>query len=147
MTTVNCFLHAVLEVLKHRVVEYEQQLAAERAELAATKEQLCRAQAQEASLVHQNARMSMELAAGEKREKKVEAQVLGLEKRLSTEAASFARAEDEWNGLKAENKREVEYAQKELNEKTKVLREYQEKVCTGGNSVHNYICTSYFQLL
>lgn len=119
---------AVLDMLNQRVKEYEQQLASERAEIATTKEQLSRAQMQEASLVHQNARMSMELAAGEKRERKLEAQVSELENKLSTETARFARAEDEWNGLKAKEKKELECAQKELNEKSRVLREYQDKV-------------------
>jgi septal ring factor EnvC (AmiA/AmiB activator) len=87
----------MLGMLNHRVTEYKKQLASERAELDTTREQLSRAQAQEASLVHQNGRMSMELVAAEKREKKLEKQVSGLEKRLSTEAARFSRVEDEWS--------------------------------------------------
>lgn len=121
-------MRVVLEMLNQRVKEYEQQLTSERTDLATTKEQLSRAQMQEASLVHQNARMSMELAAGEKREKKLEMQVSGLENKLSTEAARFARAEEEWSNLKDKEKKEFECVQKELNEKSKVLRDYQDKV-------------------
>jgi chromosome segregation ATPase len=118
----------MVEMVGCRVKEYEQKLTEERAELATTKEQLSRAQAQEASLVHQNARMSMELVASEKREKKLAEQVSELEKRISAETTRFSRAEEEWSGQKEKDKREVEAVQKELNEKTKVLREYQEKL-------------------
>ena len=115
-------------MLNHRVTEYKKQLASERAELDTTREQLSRAQAQEASLVHQNGRMSMELVAAEKREKKLEKQVSGLEKRLSTEAARFSRVEDEWKSEKLKQEKEMDRVQKELNEKSQVLREYQDKV-------------------
>lgn len=111
-----------------RVKEYEQKLTEERAELAATKEQLARAQAQEASLVHQNARMSMELVAAEKREKKLETQVSELETRIAAETTRFARCEEEWSSQREKDKGGMETVQRELNEKSKVLREYQEKV-------------------
>ena len=121
-------LSAVVEMVGCRVKEYEQKLTEERAELATTKEQLSRAQAQEASLVHQNARMSMELVASEKRERKLAEQASELEKRISAETTRFSRAKEEWSGQREKDKRELEAVQKELNEKTKVLREYQEKV-------------------
>ena len=121
-------LSAVVEMVGCRVKEYEQQLTEERAELATTKEQLSRAQAQEASLVHQNARMSMELVASEKRERKLAEQASELEKRISAETTRFSRTKEEWSGQREKDKRELEAVQKELNEKTKVLREYQEKV-------------------
>ena len=121
-------LPTVLETLNQRVMEYKKQLASERADLDTTREQLSRAQAQEASLVHQNGRMSMELVAAEKREKKLEKQVSGLEKRLSTEGARFAKVEEEWKSEKLKQEKELERVQKELNEKSKVLREYQDKV-------------------
>lgn len=138
-------MHVVLEMLNQRVKEYEQQLASERTDLATTKEQLSRAQMQEASLVHQNARMSMELAAGEKREKKLEMQVSELENKLSTEAARFARAEDEWSNLKAKEKKEFECVQKELNEKSKVLRDYQDKV-SNAECILPTLCVCIIQL-
>ena len=115
-------------MLNHKVKEYEKQLSAERADLVMTKEQLARAHEQEASLVHQSARMSMELAAGERREKKLETELSELQSRLSTREASFSRAEEEWNTHKAKEKKEFDNVQKELNEKSKVLREYQDKV-------------------
>ena len=118
----------MLEILTCRTREYEQRIVDERAELAKTQEKLSRAQAQEASLVHQNARMSMELVAAEKREKKLEAQVSGLEMRLSVEKTGFSKAEEEWNSQKVKDNKVLEGVQKELNEKSKVLREYQDKV-------------------
>ena len=118
----------MLEILTCRTREYEQRIVDERAELAKTQEKLSRAQAQEASLVHQNARMSMELVAAEKREKKLEAQVSGLEMRLSVEKTGFSKAEEEWNSQKVKDNKVLEGIQKELNEKSKVLREYQDKV-------------------
>ena len=132
-SVVACYLyqlstHAVLELLNHRGKEFEQQLAAERAELATVKEQLARTQAQEASLVHQNARMSMELAAGEKREKSLEMEVSGLQSRLSNSEEKFSKSEEERKHQQAKDKSEFERVQKELNEKSKVLREYQDKV-------------------
>lgn len=132
-SVVACYLYqlstrAVLELLNHRVKEFEQQLSAERAELAAVKEQLARAQAQEASLVHQNARMSMELAAGEKRERSLEVEVSGLKSRLSSSEEKFSKSEEERKHQQAKDKLEFERVQKELSEKSKVLREYQDKV-------------------
>lgn len=147
-------MHVVLEMLNQKVKEYEQQLASERTELATAKERLSRAEMQEASLVHQNARMSMELAAGEKREKKLEEQVSRLENKLSTEAARFARAEEEWSNQKVKEKKEFECVQKELNEKSKVLREYQDKVSSGYaiylyqysvNLIHVFVWCSYLK--
>lgn len=136
--------HTVLDVLNHRVMEYKKQLASERADLDTTREQLSRAQAQEASLVHQNGRMSMELVAAEKREKKLEKQVSGLEKKLSTEAARFARVEEEWKSERLKQEKELERVRKELNEKGQVLQEYQDKVSRVCNYIDLvYMCTPY----
>lgn len=119
---------SVLELVACRVKEYEQQIADERVEIATTKEQLSRAQAQEGSLVHQNARMSMELVAAEKREKRLENKVSELEKKLSIEENRFSRIEEEWNSQKTKDKKDQENIQRELSEKSKVLKEYQDKV-------------------
>lgn len=108
--------------------EYKKEIADCRTELATSREQLSRAQAQEASLVHQNARMSMELVAAEKRGRHLETQVSELEKRLSSEVTSFSKAEEEWKCQKGRDKKELEGVQKELSEKSKVLQDYQEKV-------------------
>ena len=58
-----------------------------------------------------------------------------LEKKLSSEVIGFSRAEEGWNCQKVKDKKELEGVQKELNEKSKVLQEYQDKV-----HVYTHVC-------
>ena len=119
---------AVMEMLDKRTQEFELQLSTLKDEYSATKERLTRVSSQEAALVHQNAKMSVELAAEEKRFKKLESELKDARSKLSEKEAEALRANEELQSLQSKLKDKTEQGQKDMDEKSKVIKEYQDKV-------------------
>lgn len=117
-----------MEMLDQRTNEMSSQLTALQGELAATKDKLSRTSQQEAALVQQNAKMSMEAVTEEKRRKTLEATLGEVRAQLAAKEAELGGAQRELKGVQESSKREVEGLQTDVKEKTKVLKEYQDKV-------------------
>lgn len=118
----------MLEILQQKVHELERELSSAREGHSATSERLTLVLAQEAALVQQNARMSVELAAGDNARKRLETELDSLRTQLATREAEIADTKDELKSAQAKQKTDSKSLQKELDEKSRMLLEYQQKV-------------------
>ena len=115
-------------MLQQKAHELDLELSSAREEHSATNERLTLVLAQEAALVQQNARMSVELAAGDNARKKLETELDDLRSQLATREAEIADTKDELKSAQAKQKTDSKSLQKELDEKSRMLQEYQQKV-------------------
>lgn len=97
-------------------------------ELTATKDKLSRALQQEAALVQQSAKTSMEVVTEEKKRKTLEATLADVRAQLLAKEAELGGAQKELKALQDSSKKEVEGLQADVKEKSKVLKEYQDKI-------------------
>ena len=130
----------VLEMFQQKMQELELELSSTREECSATSERLARVSAQEAALVQQNARMSVELAAGDKTRKELETKLGDLRTQLASREAEIADTKEELKSAQAKQKTVTKCLQKELDEKSRLLQEYQQKVSV------KCACCSYYIL-
>lgn len=117
-----------MEMLEKRTQNYEIQLTRTNDELRTTKEQLAKLTQQEAALVQQNAKMSVELVAGEKGQKTLENELKSVREQLKLRETELGQARDGFGRMKTKNQKELEDLGKELEEKNKTTKEYQDKV-------------------
>ena len=115
-------------MLDQKSQEFEYQLSVLREDCSATKEKLARVSAQEAALVQQNAKMSMELVVCDKKQKRQESELKELRNQLTSKEGEVTQANEELRSFQMRQRTEVEGLQGDLGEKSKILREYQEKV-------------------
>ena len=115
-------------MLEKRTQDYEIQLTKTNNELRTTKEQLAKVTQQEAALVQQNAKMSVELVTGEKGQKALEIELKSAKEQLKSGETELGKMKDEMEKMKARHKTETEGLGKEMEEKNKTLKEYQDKV-------------------
>lgn len=115
-------------MLEKRTQEYEIQLTKTNDELRTTKEQLVKVSQQEAALVQQNAKMSVELVAGEKGQKALENELKSVKEQLRLRETELDNVRGEMEKMKIRHKAESEGQGKEIEEKNKTVKEYQEKV-------------------
>ena len=116
-----------MEMLDRETQEMKRQLAKVMDELNTTREKLACVSAQEAALVHQNAKMSMELVEGEKKQKKLQTELNGLRAQLASKESEVDGTKEELHSAMSKHKSDVATLQQDLEEKTKRLKEYQDK--------------------
>ena len=140
---------SVMEMLEKRTQEYEIQLTKTNDELRTNKEQLVKVSQQEAALVQQNAKMSVELVAGEKGQKSLENELKLVKEQLRLRETELDNVRGEMEKMKTRHKSESEGQGKEMEEKNKTVKEYQEKVSyTAVLSLDcgkNYVCFAGFK--
>ena len=124
-------------MLQQKMQELELELSSVREGHSATSERLTRVLAQEAALVQQNARMSVELAAGDNARKKLETELDDLRTQLASREAEIAAAKEELKSAQSKQKTDSKCLQKELDEKSRVLQEYQQKVYSCKKKIHS----------
>ena len=78
--------------------------------------------------MQQNAKMSMEAVTEEKRRKNLEASLAEVRAQLVAREGELGGAQRELKGLQETSRKEVEGLQADVKEKSKVLKEYQDKV-------------------
>ena len=118
-----------MEMLEKRTQDYEVQLTKTNDEMRTTKELLAKVTQQEAALVQQNAKMSVELVAGEKGQKALENDLKSVKEQLKLRETELGKVKDEMERMKTKYKTETENLGKETEEKNKTVKEYQDKVC------------------
>ena len=116
-------------MLEKRTQDYEIQLTKTNDELRTTKEQLAKVTQQETALVQQNAKMSVELVAGEKGQMVLENELKSVKDQLKLREAEVHKMKDEIEKMKTKHKTATEGLGKEMEEKNKTVKEYQDKVC------------------
>ena len=124
----NVILHTVMEMLEKRTQDYEVQLTRTIDELKTTKEQLVKITTQEAALVQQNAKMSVELVAQENSQKKLKSEMKCVKEQLKSRETELGKMKEEAGKMKTKHQGTEESLEKELEEKNKTLKDYQEKV-------------------
>ena len=117
-----------MEILETKTQDYEVQLTRTNDELRSTKQQLAKITEQEAALVQQNAKMSMEFVAKEKHQKTLESELKSAKELLKVRETELARMKNEAGKMKVKHQGTEESLEKELEEKNKTLKDYQEKV-------------------
>ena len=117
-----------MELLDRKTKELEQQLSEAMEELSTTQEKLTHLSAQEAALVQQNAKMSMELVVSDKNQKTLQTELSGLKDQLALRETEVDRLKKELNSISSKHKDDAATLQQDLEEKTKRLKEYQDKV-------------------
>ena len=122
------YIYTVMEMLEKRTQDYEVQLTRTIDELQTTKEQLVKITAQEAALVQQNAKMSMELVAQENSQKKLKSEMKCVKEQLKSRETELGKMKEEAGKMKTKHQGTEESLEKELEEKNKTLKDYQEKV-------------------
>jgi len=122
-------LNAVMEMLDRETHESKQQLSKVMEELITTRDKLACVSAQEAALVQQNAKMSMELVEGEKKQKKLQTEVSGLRAQLASKETEVDSTKEELHSVMSKHKSDIATLQQDLEEKTRRLKEYQDKAC------------------
>ncbi len=127
------YCRAVLEMLEERTREFDRQLSVIRDEYSATKEKLARVSGQETALVQQNAKMSIQLVAEERRQKQLESELSDLKTKLESNDAEIAMLKSEAKDTASKHNADTKLRQQDLDEKNRILKEYQEKV-TGSQS-------------
>ena len=120
-------LNAVMEMLDRETHESKQQLAKVMEELITTRDKLACVSVQEAALVQQNAKMSMELVEGEKKQKKLQTEVSGLRAQLASKETEVDSTKEELHSVMSKHKSDIATLQQDLEEKTRRLKEYQDK--------------------
>ena len=122
-------LNAVMEMLDRETHESKQQLAKVMEELITTRDKLACVSVQEAALVQQNAKMSMELVEGEKKQKKLQTEVSGLRAQLASKETEVDSTKEELHSVMSKHKSDIATLQQDVEEKTRRLKEYQDKAC------------------
>lgn len=117
-----------MELLDRKTKELEQQLSEAMEELSTTQEKLTHLSAQEAALVQQNAKMSMELVASDKKQKTLQMELSGLKDQLALRETEVDSLKKELNSISSKHKGDAATLQQDLEEKAKRLKEYQDKV-------------------
>lgn len=117
-----------MELLDRKTKELEQQLSEAMEELSTTQEKLTHLSAQEAALVQQNAKMSMELVASDKKQKMLQMELSGLKDQLALRETEVDSLKKELNSISSKHKGDTATLQQDLEEKAKRLKEYQDKV-------------------
>ena len=125
-----------MELLDRKTKELEQQLSEAMEELSTTQEKLTHLSAQEAALVQQNAKMSMELVASDKNQKTLQTELSGLKDQLALRETEVDRLKKELNSISSKHKGDAATLQQDLEEKTKRLKEYQDKVSHAPIVIH-----------
>ena len=117
-----------MEILEKRTHDYEMQLTRTTDELKMAKEQLAKVTEQEAALVQQNAKMSVELVAKEKKQEGLETELKSVKDGLKQREMEVEKMKEEADKAQIKHHGVAEGLEKELEEKNKTLKEYQDKV-------------------
>lgn len=119
---------AVMELLDRKTKELEQQLSKAMEELSTTQDKLTHLSAQEAALVQQNAKMSMELVASDKKQRTLQTELSDLKAQLALRETEVDSLKKELHSISSKHKGDAATLQQDLEEKTKRLKDYQDKV-------------------
>lgn len=116
-------------MFERRTQDYDIQLTKSKEELSTAKEQLAKVTQQEAALTQQNARMSVELVAGEKGHEAVESELRSVREQLKVREVELGKLKEETREMHSKKQSESESLGKDLEQKNRMLKEYQDKVC------------------
>lgn len=136
-------------MLELKSKEFRIELAKEKDELAKSEMQIKVLQERQTTLANQNAKMSVELVASEKDQIRLQSEIKRLQKDLSIKNSQFVSAQKEMKSLHTTSEERTQALQQTVDEQSKILREYQEKVSTQTRmcthfdwtiTINSYIC-------
>ena len=118
-----------MDMMERRTQEYEIQLGRTSDELRVAKGQVVKVSEQESALVQQNAKMSVELVAKDKRLNVLESDLKSTRGQLKEREDELTKMKEEAKKMQSRHDGVAGNLGKELEEKNKTVKEYQDKVC------------------
>ena len=128
--TVYFQFNTVLGMLESREQEFKIHLSKEQEDLSTAKAQLQRLTEREAALAHQNAKMSVDLVAADKRHQSLQEELVRVKKELVSKETELSSAREELKSKLDRSSTEIDMLKKTSTEQSKIIKEYQDKVLT-----------------